>query len=54
MKGTTGKERELSREKLERKTNLERLLTLGNKWKVGEGEVGGGRGNWVTGIKEGT
>ena len=34
-------------EKLERETNHERLLTLGNKQNVAEGEVGGGVG--VTG-----
>ena len=37
-----------------RKTNHERLLTLGNKQRVAEGEVGGGWGNWVMGPKEGT
>ena len=41
-------------EKLERETNHERLLTLGNKQKVVEGEVGRGWGNWVTGNEEDT
>ena len=43
---------ELSEEKLKRKTNHERLLTLGNKelWK---GRWVGGWGSWVMGIKEG-
>ena len=31
-------------EKLERETNHERLLTLGNKQRVAEGDVGGGMG----------
>ena len=31
-------------EKLERKINHERLLALGNKERVAEGEVGGGMG----------
>ena len=31
----------LSGEKLKRKTNRERLLTLGNEQRVAEGEVGG-------------
>ena len=31
-------------EKLERETNLEKLLTLGNKQRVVEGEVGGEMG----------
>ena len=34
----------MSGEKLERKTNLERLLTLENKQRVAEREVGGGMG----------
>ena len=37
-----GRREKLSEEKLERKINYERLLTLGNR--VVEGEVGGGRG----------
>ena len=44
----------MSGEKLERKTNLERLLTLENKQRVVEREVGGGMGNWVTGTERGT
>ena len=35
----------LSGEKLERKTNHERLLTLGNKLRVAEGEEGRGMGS---------
>ena len=31
-----------------------RLFTPGNKLRVTEREVGGGWGNWVMGIKEGT
>ena len=31
-------------EKIERVTNRERLLTLGNEQRVAEGEVGGGMG----------
>ena len=42
-------------EKLEKETNLEKLLTLGTKQRVVEGEVGGGDGgNWVKGTEEGT
>ena len=38
-----------------RVTNHERLLTLGDKKKrVVKGELGGGWGNWVTGIEEDT
>ena len=33
-------------QKLERKTNHEKLLTLRNKQRVAEGEVGGERGDW--------
>ena len=36
-----GREEELNGEKSERKTNHERLLTLGNKLTVAEGEVQG-------------
>ena len=46
MKGTIREAGELCGEKLERKTNHERLLTLRNKPRVAEGEVGG---NGVTG-----
>ena len=41
-------------EKLERETNHERLLTLGNKQRVVEGELAGGWGNWVMGTQEST
>ena len=40
--------------KLERETNHETFLTLGNKLRVAEGEVGWGWDNWMMGIKEGT
>ena len=40
-------------EKLERETNHERLLTLGNKG-FRKGKWVGGWGNWVTGNEEGT
>ena len=48
-----GKEGELSGEKLERKRNHEKLVTLGIKG-FAKGRLVGGWGNWVTGIKEGT
>ena len=38
----------------ERETKPKRLVTIGNKLKVTGGEVGGGWGNWVMGMKEGT
>ena len=38
----------------ERETEHERLLTLGNKLGVVEGEVGRGGGDWVTGTEVGT
>ena len=44
MKGIIRKRRENEWEKLEREANHERLLTLGNKQEVVEGEVGGGTG----------
>ena len=44
MKGILRKRRGTEREKLERETNRERLLTLGKKQRVAEGEVGGGLG----------
>ena len=44
MKGIIGERRGTEREKLERETHHERLLTLGNKQKVAEGEVGWGMG----------
>ena len=40
--------------KREREANHKRLLTLENKGRVAEGEVGGGWAKWVMGIKEGT
>ena len=40
--------------KSERETNHKRLLTIGNTMRVAGGGVGGGWGNWVIGIKEGT
>ena len=39
---------------LERKTNYERLLTLGNKQRVAEGRWAGGWGEWVMGTEGGT
>ena len=45
MKGIIRERRGTEWEKLERETNHERLLTLGNKQRVVEGEVGGGWGN---------
>ena len=44
MKGIIKERGETEWEKLERETNYERLLTLGNKQRVVEGEVGGGVG----------
>ena len=44
MKGIIRKEGELSGEKLERERNHKRLLTLGNKQRVMEGELGRGMG----------
>ena len=41
-------------EKLERETKHERLLILGNKGLLAEGEMGGAWGNWVMGTEEGT
>ena len=41
MKGIIGERRGTEREKLERETNHERLLTLGNERGVVEEEVGG-------------
>ena len=40
--------------KSERKMNHKRLLTVGNKLRVPEGEVRGGWDIWVMGMKEGT
>ena len=44
MKGTIRERRGSQWEKLERETKHERLLTLRNKQKIAEGEVGGGMG----------
>ena len=44
VKGIIGERRENEWEKSERVTKHERLLTLGNKQGVVEGEVGGGMG----------
>ena len=44
MKGIIRERRGTEWEKLERETNHERLLTLGNEQRVVEGEMGGGWG----------
>ena len=44
----------MSGEKVERVTKHERLLTLGNKQGVVEGEWVGEWGDWVMGIEVGT
>ena len=44
MKGTIREKRETEWEKLESETNHEKLLTLGKKQRVVEGEMGGGMG----------
>ena len=44
MKRIIGEMWETEWEKLERETNHERLLTLGNKQRIVEGEVGEGLG----------
>ena len=52
----SGRETKVNGKKLERETNHERLLTekhTEGPWKEGGGK-GGGWGNWVTGMKEGT
>ena len=57
MKGNKGERRKRRKnewEISERETEHERLLTLGNELGVGEGEVGGGGGDWVTGTEVGT
>ena len=54
MRGIIRKRRGTEWEKLEKETNYERLLTLGNKQGVVEGKVGGGWGDWVMGTEEGT
>lgn len=51
MKGNKGKRRKNEWEVSERETEHERLLTLGHELGVVEGEVGGGWGDWVTGIE---
>ena len=53
MKGTIRERRGTEWGKLERETNHEKFLTLGNKvlWK---GRWAGGWASWVTGTKEGT
>ena len=45
MKGIIRERKGIEWEKLERETNCERLLTLGNKQRVAEREVGGGMGH---------
>ena len=54
MTGNKGERRKNEWEILERETEHERLLTLGNELGVVEGEVGGGWGDWVTGTEGGT
>ena len=51
MKGTIREGEKLSGEKLERKTNHKRLLTLGNKG-LQKGKRVGGWGNWVTALRK--
>ena len=53
MQGTIREGGKLSGEKLERKTNREKLLTLENKGLWKERSVGGWD-KWVMGTKEGT
>ena len=53
MKGIIRERRETEWEKLERETNHERLLTLGNKG-LQKGRWVEGWGNWVMGTEEGT
>ena len=54
MKGMIRERRGTEWEKLKRETNHERLLPLGDKQRVVEGEVVGCCGNWMTGTEEGT
>ena len=54
VRGNKRERRENEWEKLERETDHERLLTLGNAQRAVEGEVGGGWGDWVTGTEGGT
>ena len=49
MKGIIRERRETEWEKIERETNHERPLTLGNPHRAAEGEAGGGDG--VTGCR---
>ena len=53
MKGIIRERRENEWEKLERETNHESLLILGNEQRFSEGEVGKGWGNWVMGTEGG-
>ena len=53
MEDHRGREGNLKGEKSERETNHERLWTLGSKLRV-RGREGGGWGNFMMGIKEGT
>ena len=52
LRNKTDEQREGNQKK--REANRKRLLTLENKLKVAEGEVGGAWVKWVMGIKEGT
>ena len=53
MKGIIRERRITEWEKLERETNHERLLTLGNNQRLLEERWGAGCGDWVTGTKQG-
>ena len=54
MKGIIGERRENEWEISERETEHESYLILENEQGVVEGEVGGGRGDWVMGTEGGT
>ena len=54
MKGSIGERKENEWEISVRVSELERLLTLGNKQGVVEGEGVGEGGDWVTGTEGGT
>ena len=54
MKGNKGERRENEWEKLERVTENERLLILGDEQGVWKGRWAGGWGDWVMGTEEGT
>ena len=54
MKGNKEERRQNEWEISERETEHKRLLTLTNEQEVVEREVGGGWGDWVTGIEGGT